>query len=141
MRNLLLALVIASSAFAATTIELVITEDELQEAFEESIVDPSVDSIDLDIQTDMIVLSATRMRPATGIIDEASMDIYLDVVDGHLSVTIENAQWNSITLAANRIDVWNARIQRGIERITGNSIGNLQSVEVGMNQIVLTWEQ
>jgi hypothetical protein len=139
MKILYMAL-LASSVGIASTVELVITEDELQTSIEESVVDPCVTSVEVDILSGKVILSATRERPMNGIEDEMSMEIYLDEVDGHLSITIGNAILNGLDIGENRLAVWNDRIERGFLRLTGNLQGTLESVTIGSSRIVLVWE-
>jgi hypothetical protein len=133
---LLLALLGSVMAF-----ELVITEEELQNAIEEGIVDPNVTFVEVDIATGVIHFTGIRTRPATGIEDVLTMDIYLEVGDDHhIEISVEDAMINGFGIDEGRLEIWNDRIARGIERFTGSQQGMLQRVTVGSNEIALTWE-
>ncbi|MBN1434626.1 hypothetical protein JW921_07690 [Candidatus Fermentibacterales bacterium] len=136
----LFVLVLCGAVCVAASFELAITEDELQESIEEAIVDPNVTSIEIDIQTGRILFEGTRKRPMTGIEDLVTMEICLDVEDGHLAVEIEGALINGLEIDESRLEVWNARIERGLDLLTGSQQGRLESVAVGSGRITLVWE-
>lgn len=122
-------------------VETVVTQQELQEAINESIADPLIQELTVSLQSGHILVSGTRQR----LNDSSKTDVFsfrldLGVKDGQLTSTISDAQFDGFTVEQNRLDLWNTTIANRIARIASRSPNSaLNSVTVTTSGVTMTW--
>ncbi len=122
-------------------VETIITQQELQEAINESIADPLIKELTVSLHSGYILVSGTRERlndPSKT--DTLSFRLDLGVSNGQLTSTISDAQFDGFTVEQNRLDLWNTTIANRIARIAGRSSNStLKSVSVTPGVVTMAW--
>jgi hypothetical protein len=122
-------------------VETIVTQQELQEAINESIADPLIQELTVSLQSGYILVSGTRERlndPSKT--DTLSFRLDLGVSNGQLTSTISDAQFDGFTIEQNRLDLWNTTIANRIARIANRSPNStLKSVTVTPGVVTMTW--
>ena len=125
------------SVDVATTI----TQQELQDAINASIVDPLIKDLTVSLQSGYALVSGTRERlndPTKT--DSLSFRLDLGMSNGQLTATISDAQFDGFTVEQNRISNWNTTIANRITRLAQKSPNTtLKSVIVTTSAITMTW--
>jgi hypothetical protein len=137
MKVLFLILSIASIGFAST-LELVVTEEQLQEALEQCIEDTRISSLDVDIQNDLIVLTAVREMPLRTV--DLEIQIWLDPEAEEDLWSVKEATANGESFNQNRIELWNEWFNIGMENMAETELGRADVITIEPDQITFIWE-
>jgi hypothetical protein len=148
----LLGLLVAVLAMSACTIhidrnddgslraESLLPKETLQREIDLAIADPKVQELTADLHDGYISVAGVRERDGGDGTDELTFRLTLGVADGHLAATISDAKLNDIAIAQERVDQWNERIAKNLEK-AGNKSPNstLQSAEVTATEVTMAW--
>ena len=139
MKSLFLVLILAALGYSSS-LELVISEAQLQEALESTVEDSRISSLDVDIQDDLIVLSAVM------ILSNQEVDLRLEIQKE--TDTEENCRtWCVVSATANsnpinqaRIELWNQWINTGMKNMAQTELGMADRITVGSDEITFIWD-
>jgi hypothetical protein len=136
MKALISLLVLASVCFS-TTLELVITEEQLQAALEDAVEDTRISVLDVDIQEGVIVLTASRMVLQQPV--ELDIEIWLDPSADENIWCVKSATANGNPLSENRIELWNQWLNTGMRNMAQTELGRADIISIEPEQITFIW--
>jgi hypothetical protein len=137
MKVLLLVLVVVSLGFSAT-LEIIITEEELQSALVESIEDTRISSLETDIQEDVIVLTAVREMPLQTV--DLEVEIWLDPENPDENIwTVKSGTANGQPFGATRIELWNLWFNAAMDRMGETNLGRADNITIEPDEITMVW--
>ena len=137
MKALVIALILASVCFS-TTLELVVTEEQLQEALEGAVEDTRISELDVDIQEGVILLTATRMVLQQPV--ELEIEIWLDPQADENIWCVKSATANGNPLSENRIELWNQWFNTGMRNMAQTEMGRADTITIEPDQITFAWD-
>jgi hypothetical protein len=137
MMRLLLALLLVSVG-VSSAYEIVVTEEEIQTALEEAIVDTRVSDLEVEIQPGLITLTALRTMPLQTY--DIEIQIWLDPHEDDNVWAVKEATANGIPFGQARIDLWNAWFNAGMEAMAQTAAGRADRITIETDQVVFEWE-
>lgn len=128
------------NADGSRTVEVRMTEADLQAEITAAIADPLIRNVAVDVQEGYIRVSAERKRLNSDQTDTLSFRLTLRASEGHLAAQISEAQINKQPLDSDRVALWNERIANRLSKATQRRPDStLQSVTVGGEVVTLVW--
>ena len=122
------------------TVESRITEAELQEIIDESLADPLIRNLDVDMREGYVFVTAERERFDGSATDTMTFRLDLGVSDGHLTASISDAQLDGQPVDAERVALWNERIANRLEKAgQRRADSSLQSVSISSENVTMVW--
>ncbi|MBN2587386.1 MAG: hypothetical protein JXA64_07385 [Candidatus Fermentibacteraceae bacterium] len=137
MKALCLVLLVASLV-SATTLEIVVTEADLQEALESSIEDTRISSLDVDVQEGVILLTAVRDLPNQSV--DLEIEIWLDPESDEHIWCVKTATANGNPFTSARIELWNLWFNNGMKNMAQTELGRADAITIEPDQITFTWD-
>jgi hypothetical protein len=122
------------------TVESSMTEASLQQEIEAALDDPLLQDLTVDLRDGYIQVTGERENSTATGTDQVSFRLDLDASDGHLMAKISEAVLNDEPIDQARVDRWNERIAKALER-KGRRRPNstLESVSIGGDTLDMVW--
>lgn len=122
----------------AAAVELVITEDQLQDALEAAIQDTRISSIEVNILEGYVSLTAVR-RVLNQDVD-IEIELWLDPVADENIWTVRNATANGSPMNENRIELWNLWLNTGMKNMTRTEMGRADTITIVPGRVTFVWD-
>jgi hypothetical protein len=140
-------ILLAGCAFSVTRtgkgtfqVESSLTGAQIQTAIQNSLADPSVQSLTASLQDGYILVSGQHKRTNGTGTDNLTFRLDLGVSDGHLAAVVSNVQVDNFTAGPEVLQSWNQKLTDGLTRIGQRSAhSTLQSVSVTSQAVTFVW--
>ena len=139
MKSLFLVLILTALGYSSS-LELVISEAQLQEALESSVEDSRISSLDVDIQDDLIVLSAVMILPNQEVDLRLEIQKETDTEENCTTWCVVSATANSNPINQARLELWNQWINTGMKNMAQTELGMADRITVRSDEITFIWD-
>jgi regulator of extracellular matrix RemA (YlzA/DUF370 family) len=139
MKSLFLILFLVAIGSSAS-VELLISEAQLQEALESAIDDSRISSLVVDIQDDLIVLSAVMILPEQNVDLRLEIKRETDTEENCQTCCVVSATANGNPIDQSRIELWNQWIDSGMKSMVQTELGMADSVAILSDEMILIWD-
>ncbi|HTX91688.1 MAG TPA: hypothetical protein VMC09_10795 [Anaerolineales bacterium] len=118
-----------------------LTSPQIQTAIQNSLADPSINSLAASLQDGYILVSGKHVRADGTGTDSLSFRLDLGVADGHLAATVSNVQVDNWLAGPDLVNSWNQKLADGLTRVGQKTAhSTLQSVSVTPAAVTLVWQ-
>jgi hypothetical protein len=138
MKFLFLVLILTALGYSSP-VELVISEAQLQEALESTVEDSRISSLEVDIQDDLILLSAVMTLPDQEVDIKLEIQKETDTEENCRTMCVVSATANGNTMSQARIEQWDQWIDNGLKSMSQTELGMADSINLGSDEITFIW--
>ena len=125
---------------SSASVELVISEAQLQEALASAIDDSRISSMVVDIQDDLIVLSAVMILPEQDVDIRLEIKSETDTEENCQTCCVVSASANGNPIDQARIELWNQWIDNGMKSIAQTELGMADRISIQADEITFIWD-
>ncbi|OPL19275.1 MAG: hypothetical protein AVO35_11900 [Candidatus Aegiribacteria sp. MLS_C] len=122
----------------AAAVELVITEEQLQDALEAAIQDTRISSVEVNILEGYISLTAVRRVLDQDV--DIEIELWLDPGADENTWTVRNATANGNPMNENRIELWNIWLNTGMKNMARTETGRADTITIEPGRITFVWD-
>ena len=134
----LLAVMVLTSLGLGSTLEIVVTEADLQGALEEMIDDTRISSVAVDIQEGIIVIDAVRglanlsvdIQVIVGLNPESDINLW----------EVQSGTVNDRPMGDERLALWNDWFLVGMHRMSQTDLGRADTITIEPDQVTFIWD-
>lgn len=136
MKTLLAVLVLVSLGLGST-LEIVVTEADLQEALEGLIEDTRISSVAVDIQEGIIVIDAVRGLANQDV--DIQVVVWLDPESEENIWTTRSGTANDRPMGDDRLALWNEWFSIGMHNMAQTELGRADVITIEPDQVTFIW--
>ena len=137
MKALLVVLVLASLGLGLT-LEVVVTEADLQEALEGLIEDTRISSVIVDIQEGIIVIDAVRELANQSI--DIQVIVWLNPESDENVWAVRSGTANDRPMGDERLELWNEWFNQGMHNMAQTELCRADSIIIEPDRITFIWD-
>ena len=124
----------------STRMEITLDEVAMQTRIQQSITDPLVEEVIVELQDGYVDVSGARRNEQTGNLDTLRYRLDLGTEDGHLTAVISEVFVNDFPLLPDWVAPWNEAIANNLAASgQNNPNSSMEAVTITADQVALVW--